>query len=142
LTIGGYAPKLVIADIAFTVLRVFTGASMAIAHGWGKFSSSAARDGMAPMLESLGLPGSGSLWAWMAAIGEFIAGLLLAAGLLTRLASFLMLATMLVAGVWVHLIHNGDPYTRAEHALLFAAIAFAFLLAGSGKISLDALIRR
>ena len=139
---GGMTPSSMMADLGLTVLRVFTGLTMAIAHGWGKFSSAERREGMAPMLEGLGLPGPGIYWAWMAAVGEFVAGILLAAGLFTRLAAFLMLCTMLVAGVWFHLIHLEDPYSKAEHALLFGAIAFAFLLTGSGRISVDAMIRK
>ena len=60
-------------------------------------------------------------------------------GLLTRPAAFFALCTMLTAA---GLRHAGDPFGDRELPLLFASVFFLLVLAGAGRYSLDALIRR
>ncbi len=119
--------------IALLVLRVFTGLSMAAAHGWPKAASPASfLDSVAemgfPLAEGLG---------WAAIVAELVGGICLALGLGTRLSAFLIAVTMLVAA-FVH--HAGDPFGRREKALLYAAIALFFMVKGGGKLSIDAKI--
>jgi len=38
--------------------------------------------------------------------------------------------------------HAPDPFATKEKALLYAAVALLFLLAGAGKYSVDALLTR
>jgi putative oxidoreductase len=138
--IGGSEPRPA-ADLGFTVLRIFAGLSLALAHGWGKLAGADARAGLAGMIETMGAPAPQAT-VWLVVIAEFFCGILLAAGLLTRLAALLICGNMLVAAVGWHMLTAKDPYNDAELALLFAAVAFAFILAGGGRFSVDRLLRR
>jgi putative oxidoreductase len=60
-------------------------------------------------------------------------------GLLTRISSFFIAVTMLVALVGVH---SADPFAAQEKAFLFFFIALAFLLKGSGDWSIDSYLRK
>ena len=73
-----------------------------------------------------------------AGLAEFAGGILLAIGLCTRPAAFFILCTM---GVAAGIAHSDDPYRDKELALLFGAVAVMFLLAGSGRFSVDRLLR-
>jgi putative oxidoreductase len=88
----------------------------------------------------LGLPPSLAL---VAGLIEFFGGLLLALGLLTRVAAALVIGLMAVAILQVHLA-NGFFWTSLgyEYPLMWALVAFSFVLRGGGKYSLDALIGR
>jgi putative oxidoreductase len=66
-------------------------------------------------------------------------GVLVAAGLFTRLALIPLIVTMAVA---VFIIHADDPFGDKEHALLFLVPYVALLFTGPGKWSLDALVRK
>lgn len=79
------------------------------------------------------------LFAWLGAASEAIGGMLLALGLKTRIASFLIICTMLTAiffqkwdqGIWGMLPAMG-----------FLWVAIHNLVSGGGRISLDFLIIR
>jgi putative oxidoreductase len=122
-------------EVGRLVLRLFAGLALAFGHGLGKLPPSAR---FVQGVEKMGLP-QPEAFAWAAGLSEFAGGLLLAVGLLARPASFFILVTMLVAGV---LRHAADPFPVKEKAFLFAAVALFFLLAGAGRFSLDAMIRR
>jgi len=118
-------------DLASLVLRMFTGLALALAHGMGKVPPS---ERFVNGVGELGFPVP-LLFAWAAALAEFAGGLLLAAGLFTRPAALMILMTMLVAAFRRH---AADPFADKEKALLFAAVAFFFLIAGGGRLALDA----
>ena len=103
-----------------------------------------------------GLPKTKSPFSWMGAdatvpgILQFLAvfsevggGLALIIGLLTPIAAFGIVCTMLFAIFSVHLA-NGDPFVGKggsyESAAGYFAAALLILLAGPGKLSLDALL--
>lgn len=132
---GGASIPGLAANLGLFALRVFTGLSLALAHGLGKVPPS---EKFITGVVELGFPLPG-LFAWSAGLSELLGGLLLALGLATRPASSFVLATMLVAGL---MRHAPDPFATKEKALLFAAIALLFLLAGAGKYSLDSLFRK
>lgn len=77
--------------------------------------------------------------AWMGAFSEAIGGLLLLFGLQTRVASFLIVCTMLVAilaqqwqeGLWMMLPAMG-----------FLWVAMTYLVLGSGRFGLDYLLTK
>jgi len=117
------------------LLRVFTGLSIAFAHGFNKMPPS---QRFVESVGKLGFPVP-EMFAWAAGCAEFFGGLLLAAGLMTRPASFFIAVTMFVAAF---MRHAADPFTGKEKALLFGVVAVAFLLIGSGKYGLDTWIRR
>jgi len=123
------------AETGGTLLRIFAGMSLMMAHGLGKMPPSADFVGF---IGSLGFP-LPTFFAWAASFAEFLGGAFLAIGFLTRPASFFILFTMLVAFFGVHI---NDPYQKKELSLLYGFIALAFLLVGSGRISIDALVRR
>ena len=122
-------------DAGLLVLRVFAGLALALGHGLGKLPPS---PGFIEGVGQMGFP-LPALFAWAAAIAEFVGGLLLAAGLLTRPASLLIFFTMATAAF---IRHAPDPFSGKEKALLFLFVALLFLLAGAGRYSLDALLSR
>lgn len=134
LFVGGVSPSSLVADLGLTILRVFAGLSMAIAHGFGKVPPG---EDLISGTEALGFPVP-IVFAWGAALSESLGGLLLAAGFFTRPAALMILTTMCVAGF---MVHGDDPYGKKELAFLYGAVALAFVCAGSGRLSLDALVR-
>jgi putative oxidoreductase len=85
-----------------------------------------------------GLPASLAL---LAGLIEFFGGLMLAAGLATRLVALLVVGLMTVAVLKVHL-SVGFFWTKGgfEYPLFWGIVAFAFVIRGGGRYSLDALI--
>ncbi len=132
--IGGSTPASLVADLGFAVLRVTAGLMMAIAHG---FQKTPPPEPFVDSVEAMGFPVP-IVFAWAAALSESLGGLLLAAGLFTRPAALFIFGTMCVAGF---VRHADDPFGEKELAFLYAAVMFAFMLAGSGRYSLDGLVR-
>lgn len=122
-------------DLAFVLLRLFVGLSMGLTHGLAKMPPPQMLiDGVA----GLGFP-MPVLFAWAAALSEFVGGLLVAAGLLTRPAAAFISITMLVA---VFGAHGADTFDKKEMALLYFFTMAFFALAGAGRWSLDHVISR
>lgn len=120
-------------DIGLLLIRMFTGIALSLGHGLGKFPPS---EGFFGMVEGLGLP---PVLAWGSAIAEFIGGLMLAAGFLTRPAALLIVINHTVA---VLLAHAGDPFNVRELALMYLVLAVLFLIIGAGRYSVDSALRR
>jgi putative oxidoreductase len=72
---------------------------------------------------------------------EFFGGLLLAAGIATRLMATLVFGLMAVAVVQVHL-PAGFFWTDGgyEYPLLWGILALSYVMRGGGRYSVDALI--
>lgn len=79
-------------------------------------------------------------WGFMAAISEFVGGILLAAGLFFVPACILLMATMSVASV-SHLA-GGDGFVLASHALEAAILFFSLIFIGPGKYSLSKIFQK
>lgn len=122
-------------DVGLLILRAFAGLAMAFAHGLGKVQDPGKAIGAARSLEFPFPEGFG----WAAILAEFIGGILLALGLFTRPAAFLMACTMIVAAF---MIHATDPFRMKEMALLYLAISLLFIGTGGGTWSVDRLIKR
>src|SRR5690606_2194174 len=122
-------------DAGLLLLRGFFGLALALGHGHGKLLDLGKFIGS---VAQRGIPLPGVLGP-AAAFSEFLGGVLLAIGLLTRPAAAFVLCTMLVAGLHVH---ASDPFQRKELALAYAIVAMVVLLAGPGRFSLDALLAR
>ncbi len=128
--------------IGLLILRLVAGLSF-MAHGaqklFGWFGGHGLK-GTGGWMESLGLK-PGVLMAVMAGAGEFIGGLLFAAGLITPLGATLIVVTMIMAIVTVH-GKNGYWSTANgyEYNLLLIAVAVGVALIGAGDYSLDALL--
>ena len=122
-------------DVGLLVLRVFTGLALAFAHGINKLPPT---ERFVAGVVEMGFPAP-LLFAWASGIAEFGGGLLLAAGLLTRPAALLIAINMFVAAF---VRQAGDPFKEVELAYLFLAVAVLYLVAGPGRLSLDALLAR
>lgn len=132
---GGSIESSPLADVGLLVLRFAAGFALALQHGYGKLldPNSFITKAVVPM----GLPAP-TIFGWLAIFAEFFGGILLALGLLTRPAAFLILGMMVTALVGVH---AADPFGKQELAVLYGLIAVAFLLKGAGRYGFDALLR-
>ncbi len=132
---GGTSNNSTIAETGLFLLRVFAGLALAFSHGYAKIET--ANRFISGAVSGLGLPAP-MFFGWAAIGAEFLGGLLLALGLLTRPAAFFILCVMLTA---VFGVHAADPFGKKELALLYGFIALAFLFIGSGRFGFDSLIR-
>ena len=115
---------------ALLALRIFTGLSMAFAHGLGKIPPS---EGFINNAGNMGFPFP-VVFAWAAALSEFLGGIFLALGFLTRPSAIFLGLTMLTAAF---LRHADDPFSGKEKALLYLVICIFLVLTGSGKFGID-----
>ena len=122
-------------EVSITLLRVFAGLAMAFGHGLGKIPPS---EKFLEGVAELGFP-MPEFFGWAAGISEFVGGLLLAAGLLTRPSGLFIAITMAVAGL---IRHADDPFKAKELAFLYLFVGIAFAVRGAGKFSIDALLHR
>jgi len=104
-------------------------------HGWGKIQNP-----MSWMGPDAATPG---IFQFLAALSEFGGGLAWILGLLTRLASFGILCTMVVA-VWA-MYSNGATFVGQpsfELPAVYFAVALCLMCLGGGKYALDRLAFR
>ena len=124
---------------ALLFLRLAVGFSM-VYHSYGKvYTPEAFHAGhfLAPMqhfnefVVHLGMPG----WlGYVSTLSEFVGGLFLLVGLLTRFWAFLIAGNMVVAIITVN-IHHG--YAGSEYSLALVVMSWMLVAAGSGALSLD-----
>lgn len=122
-------------DVAKLVLRLMVAVLM-LFHGVAKL-----QHGISPvigMTEAAGLPG---FFAYGAFIGEIVAPLMLLAGFRVRLASVLIIFTMLMA---LFIAHSGQIFSVTPYgAWALETLAFyifscvAIFMLGAGKYSVD-----
>lgn len=121
---------------ALSIIR-FSAGILILIHGKMVFDIQI-MSGMAESLhKDMGMPFP-MLMAYLAKGSEFFGGLLFALGLLTRFVSIPLVITMLVAVLGAH---HGDITGEAEHAFLFLLVFASFFFIGSGKWSIDYLIK-
>ncbi len=132
---GGETGLSPLANAGLTLLRIFAGVSLALAHGTGKLPPA---EGFIEGTAKMGFPVP-EFFAWAAALTESVGGIFLALGFLTRLSSSFIIVLMCVAILRVHAL---DPYPKKELAFLYLFIAIAFMLKGSGDWSIDSFLRK
>jgi putative oxidoreductase len=123
-------------------VRLYWGWQLA-QNGWGKLHNLA---NVTQFFASLGLPAPGPTAVFVASF-ELVGGILLAAGLLSRITALGIAIDMLTAYVTADrealLSFFSDPgkfYVADPYTFLFAGLLV--LIFGAGKFSLDALIAR
>ena len=116
------------------LIRLVAGLSF-VPHGWPKLFVNPTAS--AAFLEKSGYQ-PGMFWAILLGMTEVFGGLLLAAGLFTRLACVPILIFLLtaIAFHWP----NGFVWNNRgfEYPLFWAIVVFHFLINGGGRYSLDA----
>ena len=135
LLLGGAKINNTYANLGLLILRVYAGLVLASQHGIRKIPPP---EKFIQGVGELGFPLPG-FFAWAAGCSEFFGGILLAVGLITRPAALFILITMLTA---VFGRHAADPFNVKEMALTYGFIALCFLLSGSGRYGIDAIIQR
>jgi putative oxidoreductase len=115
-----------------TILRVFAGFFFMM-HGIGKiFGPTPGFEGFSGMITGmLGLP---VIFAYLVAWGEFLGGISLILGFLTRYWAIYLSIIMLVATFAVHI---SKGLMSAELPLLFFAVLVSLFFSGAGKLSID-----
>jgi putative oxidoreductase len=119
--------------LALLVLRVVLGVVM-IGHSYPRIFGGLSH--YVHYISSLGLPG----WlAYLSVFAEFFGGILVIAGLFTRLFSLAILIDLGTA-IWKEHWKNGLLGDNGyQFPMALAAIAFALIFFGAGPIALDAI---
>ncbi len=115
-------------------LRVLMGLGIA-SHGYSKIFVFGVEKFSQSVLQ-MGFPVP-IFFAWLAALSEFLGGILIVLGLGTKIAAFLVFVTMSVAAF---IAHGGDPFSKRELALSYWTISSTLILTGAGPLSIDGLI--
>ncbi|PYT24077.1 MAG: hypothetical protein DMG57_29915 [Acidobacteria bacterium] len=122
-----------------TILRVVVGLVFT-AHGCQKLFTFGIPS-VVQMFGHMGIPAA-SVLAPFVTLLEFVGGILLVVGLLTRWVALLLAIDMLVAVLKVHLAGGFFLPRGYEFALTLLAASVALALAGPGAPALDGIIRR
>ena len=122
-------------NVGLLVLRVFIGGAL-LTHGWGKMFGGL--EGFTQGVAGMGIPAP-QVMAFLAAFAESFGAILLAIGLLTRPAAFLIVVNMSVA---ICVAHKGAAFSVQEAAWLYLVPALFFLLKGAGRWSADAFVSK
>ena len=120
-------------DAGLLLVRLVAGGMM-MTHGWAKIQHFTQLS--QTFADPIGLGAKASLI--LIIFAEFGCSILLALGLLTRLAAIPLIIGMIVAAFFTH---PEFALGQSELALLYLAIVVAFLIMGAGRYSLDHLIR-
>jgi putative oxidoreductase len=137
-------------SVALLLLRLALGWTF-VFHGSQKLFGAFHGPGMEGFAAHLSMPGflPPMAWAYLAAGSEFVGGLLIFLGLLTRLATLPVIGVMLVAIATVHgangfagFFDEKGLHVGYEYNIALITMAGALLVAGPGLVSLDALLFR
>lgn len=121
-----------------TLLRVVVGVIF-VMHGWQKLSWGF--HNVAGFLGSLGIP-LPTLAAVLLTLVEFVGGIALILGVLTRYFAALLSIDMLVALVVVHIKNGFFAPKGVEFPLLLLASNLNLMLSGTGALSVSALRKK
>lgn len=126
-------------NLGLLILRVGLGLYMALSHGWGKITGGPETwTGLGGTMDAVyGIGFLPAFWGFMAAVAEFVGGLLVAAGLLFRPALLMLIVTMGTAAL-AHV--TGAIEGGPESALVYGIAWLALVFTGPGQYSLDAIL--
>jgi putative oxidoreductase len=134
--LGGLTDRL--AEPAYALVRIVAGGFL-VPHGmWKLFGiTGGTHEQMVEFFRNIGLEPA-ELLVYAVGVVEFLGGILIAIGLLTRPAALAATVTTGVAAFYFHLplgfyVDNGG----AEFALLWTAVLFMIAIRGGGRFSLD-----
>jgi putative oxidoreductase len=126
-------------DTALAVLRMALGVTF-IMHGGQKLFVYGF-DGVTGAFSQMGIPAPGFFGPFVGFV-EFVGGIAIVLGLLTRLAALGVGSTMVVAILTVHLKQGFFNPGGVELPLALLASAIALVIAGAGAYSADAAIAK
>ncbi len=122
------------ANIGLLLLRIIAGLSMSFAHGLEKMPPT---ENFVASVGEMGFPAP-LLFSWMAGISEFIGGLFIFIGFLTRPSALFLGITMSVAAF---VQHSADPFANQEKAILYLGFCILLIFTGSGKYGADGVLK-
>ena len=117
-------------DIALLVIRVLTGIMLCFGHGIQKYSLLITNPEKFP--DPLGIGHVPSILSSMGA--ECIASMMVAVGLLTRLACLPIICTMTIVAL---VVHHGDTWQNTEPSVLYGLLFVFIAILGPGRYALD-----
>jgi putative oxidoreductase len=113
------------------LIRMIVGLLM-IYHGWELFDEKIMNGYMA-WDQFKNFP-AGKFLVYTGKVAELIGGILLFIGLFTRLASMILIITMLYIAF---VVSHGKVWYEDQHPFLFVLLGFVFLFTGPGSMSFD-----
>jgi len=144
-------------NIGLFLLRL-TGLYLAFGHGHGKFAGlmHGEADQFVSGVQSMGFPNP-KLFAWLAASAEFVGGLFVFVGFITRVAAALAAIDLFTAALAVHHAHlqvlnaigvGSTPpdqiklWGNPELAIIYGLAMLGLVFCGPGRFSIDGMIHR
>jgi len=122
------------ANLGLLLLRMIAGLSISFAHGLGKIPPT---ENFVARVGEMGFPAP-LMFSWMAGISEFIGGLFIFVGFLTRPSALFLGITMSVAAF---VRHGADPFASQEKAILYLGFCILLIFTGSGKYGVDGVLK-
>ena len=126
-----FSPKSWMLQEGLTFVRIFIGLLM-VYHGWEVFDKAKMEE--YSKWESFVKYSSPGIMVYIGKSAELISGALLVLGLFTRIASVILIVTMLYI---CFKIGNGKFWYEDQHPFLLALIGVIYFFTGGGKYSLD-----
>ena len=131
-----FSPAPIMQAQGLAIVRIITGLFM-FYHGWEVFDS-ATMQGYAGWDQFKGMS-SPALMVYLGKGAELVAGLLLTAGCLTRLAALVLILTMLYISFF---IGHGKIWYDDQHPFMFVLLGLVFIFCGPGSWSIDGLLHK
>jgi putative oxidoreductase len=116
------------------LIRIIVGIFM-IYHGWEVFDAVKMNEYMGR--DSFTAFSSPALIVYTGKAAELVAGFLLVFGFLTRIASLVLILTMLYISFFVG---HGEIWYGDQHPFLFVLLGLVFFFTGGGRYSLDGIV--
>ncbi len=122
-------------DIATFILRLLAGGFMLFGHGYPKFNSFLKGNGF---IEDTIFGLGSDVMMGLVLFSEGFCAILITIGLLTRYASISLIITMSYA---LFIYHAGESLADKEKVLMYLTLFILVFILGSGKYSIDRLIK-